>query len=446
LAAVGSVSSTRAALAGHDNAPPDGDPLHLGKVNDFDADGEPATSGLTSTTILSGNIGSNVLVVRNTHAGSGALAFNTMHVIGYSTVPNGQQAGHGMQVEGGTATSTGASALNTGGHGVRGFGGGARGSDVASIGGDGIRGTGGESQDDPSKHGIGVRGIGAGSGTTRRLGVRGETRSSVHPAIFGINEGSSYGILGQSSTGVGVRGIGFGSSGAGVEGVANGTGPGVWGFTSAGHAVLGNSQSGNGGVFSSSSGYGVSVNTTTGVVGVFAKGNPIAFQGQGNLTCSGTGQFGGGIVVSSRVADGSLRGAAAVTSAEALIEDVGRARLVNGFARVELDPVFTQLASASDYDVFPVPNGDCKGLYVAVKGAASFEVRELQGGKSTLDFAYRVVGRRRDSAGRFARLAEPPKPPDFPGAPSAPAPGPSSPPSSSPNPSSPNPGPPPPRR
>jgi hypothetical protein len=29
-----------------------------------------------------------------------------------------------------------------------------------------------------------------------------------------------------------------------------------------------------------------------------------------------------------------------------------------------------------DYKVFPVPNGDCKGLYVAHKTATSFEVRE----------------------------------------------------------------------
>jgi hypothetical protein len=40
------------------------------------------------------------------------------------------------------------------------------------------------------------------------------------------------------------------------------------------------------------------------------------------------------------------------------------------------------------------------------KGAASFEVRELTGGKSSIAFSYRIVGRRKDITGhrRFAKI------------------------------------------
>jgi hypothetical protein len=291
-----------------------------------------------------------------------------------------------------------------------------------ALGGDGVNGTGGISSTSNTRHGAGVRGIGGGASGTQGPGVVGQTNSFVHPAVVGVNSGGSSGVLGTSG-GTGVRGISFGAASAGVEGIASGAGPGVWGFTSAGHAVLGNSQSGNGGVFSSSTGYGLSASTATGAVGVFAKGNPIAFQGHGNLTCTGTGHFNGGIVVATRLADGSTRGTSAVVSPETVIEDFGRARLANGVARVELEPMFAQMAAAADYSVFLTPNGDCRGLYVAEKSAAGFTVRELQGGSASLEFDYRVVARRTGSQARarFAIVDEPPPAPSFPAMPTVPS-------------------------
>ena len=55
---------------------------------------------------------------------------------------------------------------------------------------------------------------------------------------------------------------------------------------------------------------------------------------------------------------------------------------------------------------FPAPEGDCRGLYVRRKSAGSFEVRELMGGKSSIAFSYRIVGRGRDIKGhrRFAKV------------------------------------------
>jgi len=45
--------------------------------------------------------------------------------------------------------------------------------------------------------------------------------------------------------------------------------------------------------------------------------------------------------------------------------------------------------------VFPVPNGDCKGLYITHKTATSFEVRELGGGTSNIAFDYRIMALRK---------------------------------------------------
>jgi hypothetical protein len=77
-------------------------------------------------------------------------------------------------------------------------------------------------------------------------------------------------------------------------------------------------------------------------------------------------------------------------------EDFGSGQLISGVAVVRLDQTFMQTVyTEMDYKVFPVPNGDCKGLYVTNKKATSFEVRELGGGTSTVAFDYRMTALRR---------------------------------------------------
>jgi hypothetical protein len=78
--------------------------------------------------------------------------------------------------------------------------------------------------------------------------------------------------------------------------------------------------------------------------------------------------------------------------------------MVNGAADVTLDSVFAAAVRTDSYNVFVVPEGDCRGLYVAGKGPLGFTVRELQGGKATVPFSYRVVARRQDV--EAPRLAE----------------------------------------
>ena len=107
--------------------------------------------------------------------------------------------------------------------------------------------------------------------------------------------------------------------------------------------------------------------------------------------------------------DGSQRVLHCMESPEHWFEDFGSAKLARGRAVVKLDANFAKVIKPGDYRVFVTPEGNCHGLYVRRKGANSFEVHELTGGKSSVAFSYRIVGRRKDIKRhqRFARIKDP---------------------------------------
>ncbi len=123
-----------------------------------------------------------------------------------------------------------------------------------------------------------------------------------------------------------------------------------------------------------------------------ATGKACQISTAGDLNCSGTKNaivpiYGGKRKVA----------LSAIESPQNWFEDFGSAELKNGAAVVALDPDFVQTVNTEmDYKVFPVPNGDCKGLYVTHKTATSFEVRELGGGTSSVSFDYRIAALRRN--------------------------------------------------
>jgi hypothetical protein len=76
------------------------------------------------------------------------------------------------------------------------------------------------------------------------------------------------------------------------------------------------------------------------------------------------------------------------------MEDFGEGQLVDGSATIRIDPAFANaIDPSSGYLVFITPYGDSKGLYVAVRSAGGFQVRESGGGRSTLAFGYRIVAK-----------------------------------------------------
>jgi hypothetical protein len=83
------------------------------------------------------------------------------------------------------------------------------------------------------------------------------------------------------------------------------------------------------------------------------------------------------------------------TESEPTIEDNGEAALVDGVAQVALDPRFTNVIDPNvQYIVTVTPEGDCRGLYVTQRSQHGFVVRELQGGRSSVGFGYRIVAHR----------------------------------------------------
>jgi hypothetical protein len=154
--------------------------------------------------------------------------------------------------------------------------------------------------------------------------------------------------------------------------------------------------------------YGFSTNAA----GVLGEAGPAAYAGVFNGKVAVNGLFSAAQVTASVKAavvpfpDGSKRVLYCMESPDHWFEDFGVAKLKRGRAAVKVDADFAKVIKRGDYKVFFTPEGDCRGLYVRRKGAASFEVRELMGGKSNVAFSYRIVGRRKDikSHRRFAKI------------------------------------------
>ncbi len=252
----------------------------------------------------------------------------------------------------------------------------------------------------------GVEGITA-SSSPGAFGVYGYATSSagspkgVYGSAAGIN---AIGVFGQngslSSTGATVSAIGLGSWGDGGIG-------GGWG-------VIGTADDGYAGSFTNNTQYYVSLlaenNNASGapfLAGNNANGTYCLVDASGNLSCTGTKNA----VVP---LDGGKRKVAmsAIEAPQNWFEDAGSAELVNGSAVVTLDPDFIQTVNTeNEYMVFPVPNSDCKGLYVNHQTPSSFEVHELGGGASNVRFYYRIMALRRNyERVRFADHTKDPDP------------------------------------
>jgi hypothetical protein len=140
----------------------------------------------------------------------------------------------------------------------------------------------------------------------------------------------------------------------------------------------------------------------------------------GNLSVGGDLTALGAISANVSHPDGSLRRMYALESPESWFEDMGRAEVVAGRARVELDNEFAAMVQTNDYHVFLTPEGDTQGLFVSTRTPVAFEVREQQGGTSNFTFSYRVVAKRSDvEVERLQRIEPPPTladvlPPDVP--------------------------------
>jgi len=208
------------------------------------------------------------------------------------------------------------------------------------------------------------------------------TYSSNGSAVYGWARKDKAG-----DSGTGGEFISDGELGVGVNGLASATSGKTWG----GHFQ---SKSPEGiGVFGQASSvkgvnYGVYGGTSSpDGYGVFSAGN---MKVSGSLKCTGTKSA----VVNLKNGEGVTL--YAVEASENWFEDFGSAKLKDGSAVVAIDPLYSETVNTKiDYHVFLTPRGECKGLYVINQKGSSFEVRELNGGKSDIPFSYRIVAKRK---------------------------------------------------
>jgi hypothetical protein len=241
----------------------------------------------------------------------------------------------------------------------------------------------------------------SGGGTN---GVFGGTSSPQGGGVVGVEFSSAggFGVYGESkgSAGSGV----FGQKGTSISSVGSnllGEGVGTWGDAGTGGGsawgVLGTVDDGYGGVFENDSALSLALyayNYNPSAITFFAggPGGDCEVDVNGNFAC--TGSMSPVVPIDRGARKVAL---SAIESPKNWFEDAGSAQLVNGSAIVTLDSDFIQTVNTEmDYKVFPVPNGDCKGLYVASKTPTSFEVRELGGGASSIHFDYRIMALRKN--------------------------------------------------
>ena len=284
------------------------------------------------------------------------------------------------------------------------------------------------------------------SSTNSKYGVVGNDQS-----VSGAFDG---GVLGKSVRGTGVSGVstggpgvtGISTIGIGVQGIGGGAGAGVEGDGApSGSAIFARSTGGYGSYLFNSAGlanpaFRVDTYGNTGIFGgayvaqgFGADGNSIAVE----AIVTGTDSNGAGIYSQTdnpeswifrgysvyhsaytfEVADDGTVYAKGYATASAMktlqktstgrsvntyapqvsqptLEDYGEAQLVNGVANVALEPTFADAINrTAGYLVTVTPEGDCRGLYVALRSRAGFIVRELQGGRSSIAFSYRIVAK-----------------------------------------------------
>jgi hypothetical protein len=251
----------------------------------------------------------------------------------------------------------------------------------------------------------GLTGVeGQGSSTTNSIGVYG---ISSYFGVEGVTESTSagnYGVFGSAPSGGSASGVYGVLNSASTLGSSNAGAAGIWADTNVtfpAQSLLATADGGYAGHFLNNSSQGAAAvliqnYDTTGAgiplyVSNTTNSSTCVIDEDADLTCTG-------MITGSNTAPDKPREVIqtyAVQSADNWIEDAGSARLSQGVVHVAIDPTFAQTVNtALEYHVFLTPKGDCKGLYVTNESPTGFEVRELGGGSSNIDFDYRIMAKR----------------------------------------------------
>ncbi len=275
------------------------------------------------------------------------------------------------------------------------------------------------------------------SGVTGSAALYGQSNSNSNAGVFGRVQGdSNFGVRGHNSH---LKGTAIGGSGnndplvyltSGSGGTFSAKDFGLFGYASSatgtGVASMGNGIQDT--VYTLASGCGGAFNGST--IGVYGLArNLTGNRGGGYFRTYGTGtdtvyayiayhhagtRYGilsdgnKSTIMNTRAGKRVLF---APESPQPYFEDFGSARLVNGHCRVNLDPLFLDCVAVTQDRpllVFVTLADECNGVYVKTD-ATGFDVYELQNGKSSAGFFYRVIGLRKgDEHLRFPVAPEAP--------------------------------------
>ncbi len=122
-------------------------------------------------------------------------------------------------------------------------------------------------------------------------------------------------------------------------------------------------------------------------------GGEVTIDSTGSINASGDIIYGGSLIGNNVTRSGLAVSSYSTRTTQTSVEDSGTAQLVAGTAVIALNPLFAQsIDLRTPYRVFLTPDADSHGLYVAQKTATAFVVREMQGGRGTYAFDYRILG------------------------------------------------------
>jgi hypothetical protein len=241
-------------------------------------------------------------------------------------------------------------------------------------------------------------------GTSGAIAIEGLTNATNgDSAIAGVqvaSTGGGAGVYGSSNGGPGVTGVSLSLGAAGVAAYQLNT------STNPGNAIYAESADATG-VYPVIYAQGDSNWTPLFMVYNNVSSDECQIDSNANLICSGVVQA-KAVRTRRLTAGGQHVLAYAAESASETLEDVGTGRMIGGVANVPIDRAFGSTIDRSAYHIFLTPKGDAS-LYVAQENAAGFVVRETHGGRSTLEFDYRIIARPIDAMNDRLPLAPAPR-------------------------------------
>lgn len=397
-----------------------GDILLVQNQNATGGIGIAGTAAGTNAIGMEGNAsstgGTGVLGQGGNNNGTGVQGNGNTGVAGTASTP----AGFGVIGTGGSGTTAIGVEGISGGVGVSGVGNLTSGSGGIGVTGNGSKfGVSGAGATGVSGAGtVGVQGTGTAAGVFAEGSATNESSQGVvsigqHQglsAFANASSGNHQAVFAQvnSSTGTGTLSIAVGESKTGTS-LVGCCAIGVWGDTNQttpGAAGLAGSADdaqamflGNNSINHLTANINNFETSTHNVKMVDINGNfgNCVFDTDGNETCTGVVIGQKGITTVVPIDNGARKVAVyAVESPENWFEDYGGGKLEDGQAAVILEPTYLQTVNTGvEYRVFLTPKGDCAGLYVTNETPQGFEVRELHGGRSNVEFDYRILARRK---------------------------------------------------